>query len=83
MTISQKDRRKIGKEIRQRRLKHKWTQEEFADIIGCRQSFLSLLEAGKKPLPLNLARNIDKAFSTDTLFEDMVLTLWEAGRDEK
>lgn len=53
----------LGEYLRQYRIKHNYSQSEFATIIGTDQAYYSLLENGVKNPGIQLIKRISKAMN--------------------
>lgn len=70
------DLSECGQRIAVLRIQHKYTQEQFADILGIDRSYLSKVEAGKKGLSVDLFIQISEhlGVSLDYLIVGKVAT---------
>jgi len=50
-----------GQELREARLRKRWTQQEMAARLGLTQAYFSMLEKGRRQLPKALARKLVQA----------------------
>jgi transcriptional regulator with XRE-family HTH domain len=51
--MSLRVRRRLGWRIKQLRLRRKWTQVEFAEMLGISRSYLADIEAGRRNISID------------------------------
>lgn len=56
------DYKKIGSRIRDLRIKHKYTQEQLGEMIGCSNNHISHIETGTNKVSLTLLLRLSHAF---------------------
>lgn len=56
--------KKFGDNVRNLRLEHGYSQEEFAELVGVHRTYIGMIERGEKNVTLETIRRLSQALNT-------------------